>query len=66
MGLQQLHWFLTGFAVLKSVLQNFYKPPKYGGPGGPATRRCLCDDDDADATIDDGDATIDDDDATRR
>ena len=48
----------------------------YGGPGGRATRRCLCDDDDAtiddgeatiddgDATIDDGDATIDDDDAT--
>ena len=34
----------------------------YGGPGGRATRRCLCDDDDA--TIDDGDATIDDDDAT--
>ena len=33
----------------------------YGGPGGRATRRCLCDDDDA--TIDDGDATIDDDDA---
>ena len=42
---------------------------QYGGPGGRATRRCLCDDDDAtidddDATIDDGDATIDDDDAT--
>ena len=48
----------------------------YGGPGGRATRRCLCDDDDAtiddgdamiddgDATIDDGDATIDNDDAT--
>ena len=41
----------------------------YGGPGGRATRRCLCDDDDAtidddDATIDDGDATIDDGDAT--
>ena len=34
----------------------------YGGPGGRATRRCLCDDDDA--TIDDDDATIDDDDAT--
>ena len=33
----------------------------YRGPGGHATRRCLCDDDDA--TIDDGDATIDDDDA---
>ena len=30
----------------------------YGGPGGRATRRCLCDDDDA--TIDDDDATIDD------
>ena len=48
------------------------QPPlarSYGGPGGRATRRCLCDDDDAtidddDATIDDGDATIDDDDAT--
>ena len=42
---------------------------RYGGPGGRATRRCLCDDDDAtidddDATIDDGDATIDDGDAT--
>ena len=41
----------------------------YGGPGGRATRRCLCDDDDApidddDATIDDDDATIDDGDAT--
>ena len=41
----------------------------YGGPGGRATRRCLCDDDDAtidddDATIDDGDATIDNGDAT--
>ena len=41
----------------------------YGGPGGRATRRCLCDDDDApidddDATIDDDDAMIDDDDAT--
>ena len=40
----------------------------YGGPGGRATRRCLCDDydatiDDDDATIDDGDATIDDGDA---
>ena len=34
----------------------------YGGPGGRATRRCLCDDDDA--MIDDGDATIDNDDAT--
>ena len=43
--------------------------PKYGGPGGRATRRCLCDDDEAtidddDATIDDGDTTIDDGDAT--
>ena len=40
----------------------------YGGPGGRATRRRLCDDDDAsidddDATIDNGDATIDDGDA---
>ena len=34
----------------------------YGGPGGRATRRCLCDD--GDATIGDDDATIDDDDAT--
>ena len=30
----------------------------YGGPGGRATRRCLCDD--GNATIDDDDATIDD------
>ena len=35
---------------------------EYGGPGGRATRQCLCDD--GDATIDDDDATIDDDDAT--
>ena len=28
----------------------------YGGPGGRATRRCLCDD--GDATIDDDDATM--------
>ena len=34
----------------------------YGGPGGRATRRCLCDD--GDATIDDDDASINDDDAT--
>ena len=33
----------------------------YGGPGGRATRRCLCDN--GDATIDDDDALIDDDDA---
>ena len=34
----------------------------YGGPGGRATRRCLCDD--GDAMIDDDDASIDDDDAS--
>ena len=34
----------------------------YGGPGGRAMQRCLCDD--GDATIDNDDATIDDDDAT--
>ena len=34
----------------------------YGGPGGRATRRCLCGD--GDATIDDDDATIDDGDST--
>ena len=42
---------------------------QYGGPGGRATRRCLCDDSDVtidndDATIDDGNATIDDGDAS--
>ena len=41
----------------------------YGGPGGRATRRCICDDDDTriddeDATIDDEDTTIDDEDMT--
>ena len=35
---------------------------RYGGPGGRATRRCLCDD--GDATIDDDDTSIDDDDGT--
>ena len=34
-----------------------FKCRSYGGPGGRATRRCLCDDDDA--TIDDGDASDD-------
>ena len=32
----------------------------YGGPEGRATRRCVCDDNDA--TIEDGESTIDDDD----
>ena len=47
----------TDFLTRKKKLRVYY-----GAPGGRATRRCLCDDDDA--TIDDDDATIDDDDAT--
>ena len=48
------------WALTKSTLVHgtSYIGNLYGGPGGRATRRCLCDD--GDATIDDDDATIDD------
>ena len=54
--IQGIHILYIGSAFVTAVCAS------YGGPGGRATRRCQCDDDDA--TVDDDDATIDDGDST--